>query len=98
MSSECASTESSNDCAAPELAKRSPMRTPRCAPGTKSVRVTVRPGRPGSAISTWPQPLVNCVAGPIHWPSIPAHTPSSSLIGGAQMPPISPRVWKPMAG
>ena len=38
------------------------------------------------------------VAGPIHWPLMPNQMPSSSLIGGVQMPPISPRVWKPMAG
>src|SRR5579864_2935259 len=29
---------------------------------------------------------------------MPNQMPSSSLMGGVQMPPISPRVWKPMAG
>ena len=29
---------------------------------------------------------------PIHWPLMPNQISSSSLIGGVQMPPISPRV------
>jgi len=40
---------------------------------------------------------VNLVAGPNQAPFTPNQIPSSSLIGGVQMPPISPRVWKPIA-
>ena len=42
--------------------------------------------------------VAGVVAGPTHWPLTPNQMPSSSLIGAVQMPPISPRVWKPMAG
>ena len=41
---------------------------------------------------------MNFVAGPIHWPSMPNQIPSSSLSGGVQTPPISPRMCQPDAG
>jgi hypothetical protein len=76
----------------------SPTNTPRRSPGTKSVRATCRPPARGRRIFTWPQPLVKRLAGPIHRSPIPNQIPSTSLIGGLQTPPISPRVWKPIAG
>ena len=49
----------------------------------------------------YPHPLTKRRAGtsePSQAPSIPNHMPSSSFTGGDQTPPISPRVWKPIAG
>jgi hypothetical protein len=49
-------------------------------------------------MATYPQPLVKRVAGPVHWPSRANQIPSKSLIGGLQIPPISPRMCQPEAG
>ena len=51
----------------------------------------------GRSYRVYPLPLVNLVAGPIHVPSSPNQTPSTSLTGGAHTPPISPVVCQPLA-
>jgi hypothetical protein len=94
-SSECASTDSVTRRAGP--LKVSPTSAARIPSGITSVRRTRVP--PGAAISipTIPGPLVNRVA-LSHCPSTANHRPSSSLIGGLQKPPISPRMCQPVAG
>ena len=95
MSSECACIVRSKVCSAP--APRSAGRRARRATRRARSRCARRSARACRAApsSRSRGPLVNRVAGPIHVPSTPNQIPSSSFTGGDQMPPISPRVWKP---
>ena len=75
----------------------SPNNAARRPSGAKSVRCSVSPDAGGRSYLVYPRPLVNFVACPTHWSSTPNQTPSTSLSGGAQTPPISPLMCQPLA-
>ena len=95
MRSECASTVSVTLGGPPEKVR--PTSAARPPSGARSTRLTFRPCGAARSIRTYPVPLVNRVA-VSHCPSAANQSPSSSLIGGVQNPPISPRMCQPVAG
>jgi hypothetical protein len=94
-SSECASTDSVTRRRSPLNVR--PTNAARIPSGITSVRRIRSPSAPARSICTYPCPLVNRDARS-HRPSTANHSPSSSLIGGLQKPPISPRMCQPVAG
>jgi hypothetical protein len=94
-SSEWASTVSATRRGRP--LKVRPTRAARPPSGATSVRLTRVPSGPARSIRTYPGRLSNVVAFS-QVPSTPNQSPSRSLTGGVQKPPISPRMCQPVAG
>ena len=66
--------------------------------GANSVRVGCTPSVTGKVIRTKPGPVVYVVAASSQLPASPNHSPSSSLTGGVNTPPIWPVVCQPIGG
>jgi hypothetical protein len=76
----------------------SPNSTVGSPSGANSVRVGRSPPVTGKLSRTKPGPVVYLAAALSHCFPTPNHKPSSSLVGGAQTPPICPVVCQPIGG